>query len=758
MKKTTSDWAEFYTSKMQWGLVSIPAGSKAPKSYGWQQVERALVNSDQAVIHYEQHPTFNMGLLHSASGTCAIDIDDVERTKQCWAALGIDYDAILAAGPQIVGRSGRAKVIFKCPDTIKSRVSLSWPNIGVIFELRAGSTQDVLPPSIHPDTGMPYEWAGRSLEIGLPELPQQLRVLWENWKRFKPQMEAIDPNYVDKSPTMPAKPRPAGTSVIDRYNQEHNIHMLLQAYGYKRTAKNRYLSPRSTSGLSGVSVFEDNTAYSHHASDPFDSAHSFDAFELFCQYEHAGDVQRAVREAAQLLEMESDSTFEYDKEAINHGAKVAQSIMGNNKKSDNDIPDHLLTVPGILNEVVTFYATTAPKEQPQFAVQAALALGAVAMGRRWRSCQQNYSALYFINVAKSAAGKEHAKTVIERCLEHAGLDKLIGPGGYTSSAGVFSSLVNQPNHIAIIDELGRVLASSQAAGNQHKADSHTTLMEVFGRQAATLRQIGYAKTGLTKSQAADLDKIVKHPSLTLLGMTTPSTLYDSLSSRYVSDGFLGRFLIVESHRGRQMSRIIDRDIEPGERLINWLNECASSFVGDIDHDSYDNPPNPVVIPFSKDCHKILQDIESYMIERMNENDKIGLESMFGRTREIIMRVALIIARSKEEDEISTSSLKWARDYVTFYAERTVDALSRIMADGDFERISKAVYSQIEQAGLAGMSQREIARKVKAFANLDPKRRKDVMDVLVDDYGIASKNRNENKKGRPNLVWFAAPNN
>ena len=269
---------------------------------------------------------------------------------------------------------------------------------------------------------------------------------------------------------MPAKPRPAGTSVIDRYNQEHNIHMLLQAYGYKRTAKNRYLSPRSTSGLSGVSVFEDNTAYSHHASDPFDSAHSFDAFELFCQYEHAGDVQRAVREAAQLLEMQSDSAFEYDKEAIDHGAKVAQSIMGD-KKSDDDIPEHLLTVPGILNEVVTFYATTAPKEQPQFAVQAALALGAVAMGRRWRSCQQNYSALYFINVAKSSAGKEHAKTVIERCLEHAGLDKLIGPGGYTSSAGVFSSLVNQPNHIAIIDELGRVLASSQAAGNQHKADS-----------------------------------------------------------------------------------------------------------------------------------------------------------------------------------------------------------------------------------------------------------------------------------------------
>ena len=78
-----------------------------------------------------------------------------------------------------------------------------------------------------------------------------------------------------------------------------------------------------------------------------------DLFELFCQYEHAGDVQRAVREAAQLLEMQSDSAFEYDKEAIDHGAKVAKSIMGD-KKSDDDIPEHLLTVPGILNEVVTF--------------------------------------------------------------------------------------------------------------------------------------------------------------------------------------------------------------------------------------------------------------------------------------------------------------------------------------------------------------------------------------------------------------------
>jgi hypothetical protein len=47
------------------------------------------------------------------------------------------------------------------------------------------------------------------------------------------------------------------------------------------------------------------------------------------------------------------------------------------------VPEHLLSVPGILQDVVNYYTTTAIKPQPQFAVQAAIAFGSVAMGRRW---------------------------------------------------------------------------------------------------------------------------------------------------------------------------------------------------------------------------------------------------------------------------------------------------------------------------------------------------------------------------------------
>lgn len=105
---------------------------------------------------------------------------------------------------------------------------------------------------------------------------------------------------------------------------------MLARFGYKRVGQNRYLSPNSSSNLAGVIVFDDVRAYSHHASDPFDSAHAFDAFDLWCQYEHAGDVSKAVKEAAAFLNITSQP--EYDQEAIEHGRQIAAQIMGKKKK------------------------------------------------------------------------------------------------------------------------------------------------------------------------------------------------------------------------------------------------------------------------------------------------------------------------------------------------------------------------------------------------------------------------------------------
>ena len=763
--KDHAGWAEDYI-RAGWSLVAIPAGSKAPRGMGWQQPEKAINTLEQAREYYERNPTHNMGLLHIASGTIALDIDNVEHTRIIFAGLGIDYDAVMAGAPRIVGRQGRGKALFKAPHDRLATHKISWPREGdprhndVVFELRAGAVQDVLPPSIHPDTGKPYRWDGPAPLGGLPPLPHQLLSLWENWDRLRPQLMALCPWRPTETFRPPAKPRLKGdgTSIIDAFNDAHDMRDKLIQNGYKPVGKDRFLSPNSSSGLAGVVLFEDGRAYSHHASDPFDNAHTFDAFDVWCQYVHLGDVSKAVRDAAQFLHLDNDPALQHDQEAIDHGKAVAAMIFPAKRKAVDrgplsDIPEHLLSVPGVLQDAVNYYSVTAPRDQPQFAVQTALAFGSVVMGRRWVTDQANMTGLYFVNVGLSAAGKEHSKTTLERMLEAAGLARLIGPAGYTSASGVFSALLDQPSHAVVIDEFGRLMQSSQSGGQQHKIDAQTILMEVFARQTGTLRPQGFSKMGMTNAQAKQMDKFVTHPSLTLLAMTTPSTLYEGLSSKFITDGFLGRFLIVESKIGRQLSRRI-RMSHPSERLTQWARECAEAHEGDLDTDSADIPPTPVLLPFSEACWPILEACEVDMHGEMDAYQRFGTEAMFGRTKEIAHRLALIVARSKGESEISAESMNWAVDYATFYAKRMGQTLLRNMSDSGFEDVCKKVYALLEKAGLKGMTERDLSRGCRPYAGMKPRERKEVMEALVSDRGVVMVKASTG--GRTRLAWIAPP--
>jgi len=759
---------EDYCLKLGWYLVTIPAGSKGPTRFGWQQPEKALSDPDAARQYYEQNPTHNVGLLHGASKTCAVDIDHLENTKLIFEELGIDFSALMQSAPQIIGRENRGKLIFKAPPDLITH-KISWPVDGdprrteVIFELRSGSTQDVLPPSIHPDTGRPYEWAGRSIFDGLPDLPPQLLTLWRDWDNYRVQLQDICP-WKKKAEFQPTrKPRPKGetTSVIDKFNEAHDMHSLLVQYNYKPTSRGRYLSPNSTSKLAGVKLFDDGRAYSHHASDPFDSAHSFDAFELWMQYEHMGNVTKAVKEAAQMLNVTQDPDHDYDREAIEHGAKVAASIMSKPKQAElplNTVPEELMSVPGILQDVVNYYTVTAIKPQPQFAVQCALAFGSVAMGRRWVTDQRNFTSLYFLNIGETGSGKEHTKTVLEELLEEAGLDELIGPAGYTSGAGVMSTLTNKPTHVSVIDELGRQLKAAAAKGMQHKADALTSIMECFGRQDGTLRQQGYATNTMKSSEAEKLEKVVKRPSLTLVGMSTPSEFMQAIGGGDVASGLLNRFLIVKSDIGVQMSQEKRRS-SISERLATWAKQHASAQVGDLDAGNvHDMPPHPIEVFFSPEAKALLHSYEERLVDAIRKETGTGLEAMYNRSREIAMRLSLIVSRSMGQDEITADAMNWSIDYVDYYAKQTIEMFRSNMAEGPFDAACKAVYSHIERAGLGGLTEREISRSVAAFANMDRRKRSDVLDALANDRGIECRDQNQGARGRPRFAYFAPPLN
>jgi hypothetical protein len=423
-----------------------------------------------------------------------------------------------------------------------------------------------------------------------------------------------------------------------------------------------------------------------------------------------------------------------------------------------DIPPHLLDVPGKLGLMVDYTNATAMKPQPMFAVQAALALGSVVMGRKFCTTSENWTSLYFVNIGVSGAGKEHAKTAIERALRAANFSSLAPASEYTSDSAIDSMLRLCPTHIAIIDEFGYMLKTASHKNNTNGATARKRMMEVFGRCAGTLQPKGFSTAALKKEQVAAMGpRFVENPALTMLGMTTPTPFYEAVGSGALSDGFLNRIIIVESDWGRQPARFVDRQEVPAA-LVEWMRGCrikGDGDLGDILDVPHDEVPAPAVFDFSTEARRLLTELELRCIARMDELEMQGMAEMYSRVREISMRVSLIVAHSCESNVIEADHVQWAIDYVTYWADRAISRFADKISDNPFASLCNEVANHIIAAGKRGLTVPELAKKSMKFKGTDERIRAQVFANLASDRGIVRvDSKSASGKGKTRQAYVA----
>jgi putative DNA primase/helicase len=78
-----ADWAHYYVATCRFSLVPMEPGSKAPRGKGWNQPGGYFTEAGSAEIFWHANPQHGLGLLHSASLTCALDLDH----PQAWLAF-----------------------------------------------------------------------------------------------------------------------------------------------------------------------------------------------------------------------------------------------------------------------------------------------------------------------------------------------------------------------------------------------------------------------------------------------------------------------------------------------------------------------------------------------------------------------------------------------------------------------------------------------------------------------------------------------
>ncbi len=415
-----------------------------------------------------------------------------------------------------------------------------------------------------------------------------------------------------------------------------------------------------------------------------------------------------------------------------------------------ETPKRLLTVPGILGKVVEYYEATAPKSQPQFAVQAALALGSVAMGRRWVTDWNNWSSLFFINVGKSSAGKEYAGTIIMELLERAECTHLIGTSKYSSGSAVYSELQRQPTHIGIIDEFGKLLESTKRANNSHGMDALSVMMQMWGRCNGFAQIPALSTLGATEKQKKEMqaNRTIKHPALTVIAMTTPSTFYNAITIENVTSGFIPRFIIVESEIGRQKTRKRSQE-EPPHEVISWIYRCAHAHSGAGNLTGVSGPdaaPDPIVIPITSEAEALFDEFEGRMLKEQDHLDIFNISEVLGRTNEIAMKLSLIVAVSCGSFEVLKEHAEWAIEYADYYARQTVDKIKSRVSNSDFEAICNEVIEFVRGKENLGATRAEISKRCPLYKKSDDKVRDGVMRVLGEDYDLVKVTK-ASRKGR-----------
>jgi len=692
---------------------------------------------------WEQNPVTDLnlfdhngiGLIHGLSGTCTLDIDNIEHTQIALEAVGLNLAELMRDGVRIEsGRLNRSKLIYKAPVGIElKRHALNWPSelntkeSDVIFELRGGLTQDVLPPSIHPDTNKPYVWVGDWSNI--PELPPELLNIWTQWDIAKDVLKSACPWHVEKedykAQSAPLRVFSSDNDVIGTFNNKMPLVSILSNYGYKRITKTRMLSPHSKSKLAGCILLSGegvDKVYIHHASDPLGDGYAHTAFGVYLYYQHNNDLKKAVKEAALLLDM--DYKKPDDSELINEGAAIANSFLSANVvelkpvivdtvKIDCSLPVECL------NDVAVWIKGqigTAPKYS---IVQATLAFACAMASRCVRLKDGTSSSAFLAIVADSAAQVQPLKGILNSAIDACGDRQIIRGTKISGSTCLHKQLLTMPRMFWATDDYAQMISFGKKQQSGAIQGALSAINEVYLNSTLYLDKDSVGANFGKKD--GDGDKHISEyniyrPSLTMLSLMSYKHIDFVAQRDQYSIGSLQRLMIADGGDSVTCERDFDA---PFPTNVKVVVAAIKNTGGDFIDIASMNPTQKIAV---FDCDNTAT-LFTHALNRIKatcssdeRKDLVGVAlGWCGSFKRLC--VALGAFNKPSQPTINEAVVQWCSNWIVFHLEKL---LSRLEINGLDEEIGieEDVLNVVYDFGKKGASSRDIGQKLRAFRNMD----------------------------------------
>lgn len=674
------------------GYAVFPCAPGAKKPLVEHGFHDATTDADQIEAWWQAWPQANIGL--PTAGLLVVDID---RADNPWLRDQPERLLELAAAPIALTPGGGKHYIFRQPagKTWRSTTGRLAPKV----DTRADGGYIVAPPSVRPEG--PYRWAeGMALDTSPEHLPEPPPWLAQELDRL-----------AQGATTSPSSPRVAALSGDGNSipSGQRNATLASLAGTMRRAGMGL---PEILAAIRASNV--------NRCSPPLPDAEVQRIAESIVRYA-PDEITVAVVENHWGQMMAGDEPEPSD-------APV----------DPGPFPESLLSVPGFIGQVCEYTLATSFRRQPLLALGAAIALQGTLSGRKVRDEVNTRTNVYCLGVCPSGQGKERAREVNKEILYMAGLDRLAGPEGLASHAGLVSAVETQPAILLQLDEIGRLLKTlGDASRSPHLYHVVTVLMKLYTSSGSIYLGDAYADTKRNKA--------IDQPSACIWGTSVPKSLYEGLTYESVTDGFLSRMLVFEGDAEVPKQRPAVTSIPQSlVDVAKWWGDYQPGGNLRAEH------PEPRVVPIAPEADEILEKLD----RRADEQAALLGEPMgtlWTRTTEKARKLALIYACSAnhESPTINHDAALWGSSASDYLTRRMIYLAHQWVAEGPFDAKRKRVLRVIRSAGPAGITRTMLCRRTRA---LQSRERIEIIDALVacGDVDVVS----EETSGAPRVRYVA----
>lgn len=761
--------------------MPVQPGTKTPGQFsaghwrpmpGWQKYCKAPA-PDFVHSGWENWPEAGVCIAHGSVIGLDLDTDRADVAEAVRSAV---------PWPEVRrrGRKGWMGYYRPAADLDDGTARLRWydPKDGdqakPLVELLLHGTQSVVPPTIHPDTGRPYEWIGGALTstdiADLPEFGQDTLARLEaaftamGLTRKAPRRANLR-DYDRPAPSAPDLEKPFGRSLNDRALHPGAMDRWWPALDMPKT---RQRGPgaweavafwRSSGSGRSLQDRNPNLRSTPQGIVDFGADRAYTAIDVVmaardCSYPAAVEWLEQYVEPEQIVHMDITAPVAStppepmpapDPEPVRDiwapipvfpGTRSYQRIKPVAQMTDAEYAAAIPADPGpfpiadpaqcggLLGELASYLDRASATSTEAGGLAVALPLLGAIMGRAYQTPTRLRTNVYTVAIGASGSGKTSLVSPAKEAMRLSMLENLLGQDRIASGSGLLKMLDEGSAKVCFLDEFGHMLKSLTSYGAGVHAKQIITEFTQLYSAANTL----FTGTAAATQQSRQIDC----PHLCLFGMATPDQFWQAFGSGALEDGSVARYLVfpLGETAPKEPSEQFQGDLlENIGRLKDAVRSRVTGNLGRVD---------AMTVPFDAaaeaERHRLIETMAS-CADYADRNGIKGGGPILRRVAENAAKIALIsaVGRDPVNPMVTVYDFQIGHALARWSASMMVANIASHIADNQYERDVNEVERFIKEGGDAGRDYRDVQRK---FRRVKARDLKEIVEALVKEQSIA----------------------